>query len=61
MSNFLSSLAHLVHQDLNSTLRTSIVDLLTLEVHSQDIADELIAGKVSDVIDFQWQKRIQYI
>jgi dynein heavy chain len=52
-SNFLSSLADVVRQDLKATLRASIVALLTLEIHSRDIVDELIAGKVSAVINFQ--------
>ncbi|EAY02556.1 Dynein heavy chain family protein [Trichomonas vaginalis G3] len=57
----LRELADLVRTPLASAMRSGIVALITLDVHSRDIVSELIDKKVSSVNDFEWLKRLRYV
>jgi len=56
----LSQLADLVRCNLTRAMRSSVVALITLDVHSRDIVSELIGSKVSDRDDFEWTRRLRY-
>jgi len=56
----LKELASMVRTDLNPVYREILVALITLEVHSRDIVQELIKGKIYDHSDFEWTKRLRY-
>ena len=61
MEENLSSLADVVRLQLPRAMRSGIVALITLDVHSRDIVSELIQSEVSSVDDFEWTKRLRYI
>ena len=60
MENELSELADIVRLPLSKHLRSGIVSLITLEVHSRDIVSELISSHCTGVNDFEWIKRLRY-
>ncbi|OHT01787.1 Dynein heavy chain family protein [Tritrichomonas foetus] len=60
MESNLSDLADIVRLPLSRALRSGIVSLITLEVHSRDIVSELMAAECTGVADFEWVKRLRY-
>jgi dynein heavy chain len=56
----LSQLADIVRLQLPRALRSGIVALITLDVHSRDIVSELIQSECRDPNDFEWVKRLRY-
>ena len=57
----LRDLAAFVRTPLEPAMRSGVVALITLDVHSRDIVNELINKKVSSVRDFEWAKRLRYV
>jgi dynein heavy chain len=49
----LETLATIVRGDLNAIYRKALVTLITIEVHSRDIVQELIDMEMSDAADFE--------
>ncbi|OHT12593.1 Dynein heavy chain family protein [Tritrichomonas foetus] len=60
MEENLSSLADVVRCQLPRAMRSGIVALITLDVHSRDIVSELIGSEVTNKSDFEWTKRLRY-
>lgn len=56
----LETLASIVRGDLSSIYREVLVALITIEVHSRDIAQELIDNGCEDGDDYEWTKRLRY-
>ena len=55
----LSALIQLVLGDLLAADRTKIISLITMDVHSCDIVDSLIARKTEGPNAFSWQKKMR--
>ena len=55
----LSALIQLVLGDLLAADRTKIISLITMDVHSRDIVDSLIARKTEGPNTFSWQKKMR--
>ncbi|KAL0237672.1 hypothetical protein PCE1_001066 [Barthelona sp. PCE] len=53
------ALTNLVRGKLSRVHRTGIGALLTLDVHSRDVTDELIQHKVGDIRDFNWISQLR--
>lgn len=56
----LELLASIVRGDLDPIYREVLVALITIEVHSRDIVQELIDAGMTDADDFEWAKRLRY-
>ena len=56
----LETLATIVRGDLSSVYREVLVALITVEVHSRDIAQELIDNGCENGEDYEWTKRLRY-
>ena len=56
----LEKLATIVRGDLNPIYREVLVALITIEVHSRDIVQELIDNGCEDGDDYEWTKRLRY-
>eukprot|EP00792_Barthelona_sp_PAP020_P009044 TRINITY_DN3265_c0_g7_i1.p1 TRINITY_DN3265_c0_g7~~TRINITY_DN3265_c0_g7_i1.p1 ORF type:complete len:3985 (+),score=1167.19 TRINITY_DN3265_c0_g7_i1:38-11956(+) len=56
----INEMTDLVRGQLSAIQRTSLVALITIEVHNADIVDELIQQKVDSIHDFEWLKRLRY-
>ncbi|OHT16379.1 Dynein heavy chain family protein [Tritrichomonas foetus] len=56
----LETLATIVRGDLNPVYREVLVALITVEVHSRDIVQELIDNGCQDGDDYEWTKRLRY-
>jgi dynein heavy chain len=55
----LSALIQLVLGDLSAADRTKIISLITMDVHSRDVVDSLIARKTEGPNAFSWQKQMR--
>jgi dynein heavy chain len=55
----LSALIQLVLGDLSAADRTKIISLITMDVHSRDVVDSLIAQKTKGPNAFLWQKQMR--
>ena len=55
----LSALIQLVLGDLSAADRTKIISLITMDVHSRDVVDSLIAQKTEGPNAFSWQKQMR--
>ena len=60
MEENLSALADLVRCQLPRAMRSGVVALITLDVHSRDIVSELIDSEVQKIDDFEWTRRLRY-
>ena len=58
-NNRLSALIQLVLGDLSAADRTKIISLITMDVHSRDVVDSLIAQKTEGPNAFAWQKQMR--
>ena len=56
----LESLIKLVQGDLKKGDRTKIIVLITIDVHSRDVVEGLIAKRVDNVVDFAWQSQLKF-
>jgi dynein heavy chain len=58
-NNRLSALIQLVLGDLSAADRTKIISIITMDVHSRDVVDGLIAQKTEGPNAFAWQKQMR--
>jgi dynein heavy chain len=56
----LSSLIQLVLGELPAADRTKIISLITMDVHSRDVVDRLIAQKAEGPNAFAWQQQLRF-
>jgi dynein heavy chain len=56
----LGQIATLVRGSLPPLQRAILSSLITLEVHSRDIVQDLINARVSSMTDFEWMKQMRY-
>lgn len=56
----LESLIKLVQSDLEPSVRTKIMTLITVDVHNRDTVQSLIDDKILDAGAFAWQKHLRY-
>ena len=56
----LSSLIQLVLGELSGADRTKIISLITMDVHSRDVVDRLVAQKVEGPNSFAWQQQLRF-
>ncbi|GMH57655.1 hypothetical protein TL16_g02438 [Triparma laevis f. inornata] len=56
----LESLIKLVQGDLKKGDRTKIIVLITIDVHSRDVVEGLIAKRVDNTLDFAWQSQLKF-
>ena len=56
----LSSLIQLVLGELSAADRTKIISLITMDVHSRDVVDRLIAQKAEGPNAFAWQQQLRF-
>lgn len=56
----LGVLTELVRGKLTSIQRKIIVSLVTTDVHSRDIVENLVKENVSSLSDFNWQQQLRY-
>lgn len=59
-NNRLSALIQLVLGELTSADRTKIISLITMDVHSRDVVDRLIAQKTEGPNAFAWQQQLRF-
>ena len=56
----LSALIQLVLGELSSEDRTKIISLITMDVHSRDVVDRLVAQKTEGPNAFAWQQQLRF-
>ena len=56
----LSALIQLVLGELSGADRTKIISLITMDVHSRDVVDRLIAQKTEGPNAFAWQQQLRF-
>ena len=56
----LEALIKLVQGDLSKGDRTKVIVLITIDVHSRDVVEGLIAKRVDNVLDFAWQSQLKF-
>ena len=56
----LESLITLVQGELKKGDRTKIIVLITIDVHSRDVIEGLIAKRVDNTLDFAWQSQLKF-
>ena len=56
---FLTTLAAIVRQDLDSIMRKKMVALITMELHSRDVMERLRRAKCQSVDDFIWNSQLR--
>lgn len=59
-NNRLSALIQLVLGELSGADRTKIISLITMDVHSRDVVDRLIAQKTEGPNAFAWQQQLRF-
>ncbi|KAL7445854.1 hypothetical protein ACHAXM_010428 [Skeletonema potamos] len=59
-NNRLSALIQLVLGELSASDRTKIISLITMDVHSRDVVDRLIAQKTEGPNAFAWQQQLRF-
>jgi len=60
MSSLLEEVVKMIRGELTSVERMTIAALITLEVHSLDIVQELISNRVTSTADFDWLSQLRY-
>ena len=56
----LSALIQLVLGELTASDRTKIISLITMDVHSRDVLENLVAQKVEGPLAFSWQQQLRF-
>eukprot|EP01138_Halocafeteria_seosinensis_P001392 gb/GECG01001428.1/.p1 GENE.gb/GECG01001428.1/~~gb/GECG01001428.1/.p1 ORF type:complete len:4689 (+),score=693.48 gb/GECG01001428.1/:1-14067(+) len=56
---YLTLLAAIVRQDLDSVMRKKMIALITMELHSRDVMDRLRRAKCSSTDDFTWNSQLR--
>ncbi|KAF1329905.1 Dynein heavy chain, partial [Globisporangium splendens] len=56
----LSNLTRLVRTSLSPLQRSTVVSLVTTDVHFRDVVEDLIEKKVTSVDDFVWAQQLRY-
>eukprot|EP00605_Chrysophyceae_sp_TOSAG23-4_P001019 GSChrysophyteH1.ASY1.ANO1.1120.1 assembled CDS len=56
----LEGLIRLVQGELSPSDRVKIITVITIDVHSRDVVQSLVAKKVENNVDFKWQSQLRY-
>merc|ERR1719443_877109 len=49
-----------VQTPLSGELRTKIITIITIDVHSRDVVEGFVINKITDVSDFKWTSQLRF-